>query len=700
MIKKNGFIYRLDTQNTSLILDAERGEYLYYGNKPAAAGDFTALRGRPRRFVSCMGKDADFSEQSVNVVNADGGMIADFQFSKARILTEKPELAGLPSAYGTGKTLELKYIDKTKLTLYVNFTVFEEGDVIVVSSKLVNSAKKNVQIRRFMSLQFELSGTGYSAVTFNGSWAGERHKYVHSLYTGAFVNESNRGSSSHESNPFVMLEGDAGVYAFNLIYSGGHKEIFSCDFRAGTTRVLVGINDYMFDWTLAPGDSFQAPEAVMCFAPDEDEASVRMHAFVREHIVRGKWKKRERPVLVNNWEGTYFQFTEEKILAMAQTAKELGAELFVLDDGWFGRRDDDRSSLGDWFDYTEKLGGSLASLAEKIRALGLSFGIWVEPEMISEDSELYRTHPNFAMKIPGREPFRYRYQLVLNLADERVQNYVVRAISDVISRSGAAYVKWDFNRMLTDCYGKGIAPGEYYHRYMLGYYSILSRITKKFPFVLFEGCAGGGGRFDLGNMCYFPQYWTSDDTDARERIDIQEGSSYGYPQSVMGAHVSASPNHQTNNSTPLGARFHVACGGLLGYELDVTKLSLSEREEIIGQIAFYKENRNLLQFGQQYRLSSENVRGFIDVSKDKASALAVVNIMERHPYSPAPFVRFKGLNPAALYEVSLVGTDVQCVLGGDLLMHGDFPLDALLAHMPHESGSIVSGMYLFRKVKS
>ena len=700
MIKKNGHIYRLDTENTSLIIKADTAEYLYYGKRLNTAGDLSVLSGNHRRFITCLGKDADYSEPAVIAVNADGGFVCDFVFSKARILPDKPEIPGLPSSYGEGKTLELKYTDKTKLTLYLYYTAFEDGDVIAVSCKLSNGSKRDVRIHRLMSLRMEIGGTGCEISTFNGCWARERSLYTRTIGAGTFINESRKGASSHESNPFVMLQGNGGVYTFNFIYSGNHKEIFSCDTHFRTTSVLVGMNDYMFDWKLSPGEEFCSPEAVMGFAPDADSASLRMHAFIREHIVRGKWKKRERPVLVNNWEGTYFSFNEEKLLGMARSAAALGAELFVLDDGWFGRRDDDRSSLGDWFDYAEKLGGSLASLADKIRALGLSFGIWVEPEMISEDSELYRTHPNFAMKIPGREPFRQRNQLMLNLADERVQNYVVRTIGDVIARSGASYVKWDFNRTLSDCYGKGIAPGEYYHRYMLGYYSVVSRLMKKFPFVLFEGCAGGGGRFDLGNLCYFPQIWTSDDTDARERIEIQSGTSYGYPQSVMGAHVSASPNHQTGNASPLSARFNVACGGLLGYELDVTKFTEEERTAVSEQISFYKENRKLLQFGDHYRLEADNVYGFITVGKDKNEAIAVVNVLEYRPAMPVPTVRFKGLNPAALYEVGLRGTEIRFVLGGDVLMNGDIPLGALLQRMPRESGSIVSGMFVIRKARN
>lgn len=708
MIRKKGQIVRLETPNTTLVIKADTAEYLYYGRKLVSGGGFEPLFGSPRRIFSQYGSE-DYSEYSVILENADGGFSTAFAFSKSRILTEKPEIAGLPSSYGECKTLELKYVDApTKVCLYIYYTVFEDSDVIAVSSKIVNGAKKEIRIRRLASVQLDLLGE-YSFVTFEGRWAKERQKVSRSIGRGVFYNDSKKGVSSHERNPFVIAEGQDGVYGINLIYTGNHKEIFECD-DFGRTRVLAGINDFMFCWTLAPGAEFAAPEAVMCYAPSEDGLSCAMHSFVSEHIVRGKWKKRERPVLVNNWEGTYFDFNEEKILDIARAAKKAGAELFVLDDGWFGRRNTDNCSLGDWYDNAEKTGGGLKHLADEIRGIGLEFGIWVEPEMISEDSDLYRSHPNFAMKVPGREPTRMRQQLPLNLADEKVQNYVVRAISDVISRSGASYVKWDYNRTLTDCYGKGIPQGEYFHRYILGFYRIASRLTKKFPFVLFEGCAGGGGRFDLGSLCYFQQYWTSDDTDARERLKIQDGTSYGYPQTVMGAHVSACPNHQTGNSNPLETRFNVACGGLLGYELDVSKLSEEEMRVVAAQTAFYKEHRKLLQFGDQYRLGdvfASSVGGFITVSKDRNTAIAVVGVTQKRVFEPVPRVRFKGLNPSAVYEVvsrpqANYGQTVSFTAGGDLLMNGGVPIHDIFedTQAAENSGCIFTRMFVIRKSKA
>lgn len=701
MIKKKGQIIRLDTNNTTLAIRVDTAEYLYYGKKLSSAADFGVFSGRTSSRIFSQPKNIDYGEPNLILCNADGGFVYDFVYLRSQILSEKPEIDGLPSSYGAGKTLELKYIDRpTKVILYIYYTVYDNSDVIAVSCKLVNGSKKEIRLRRLMSLQLDLVGKDYKIITFEGNLARERHKTSHMIGGGSFVNDSKRGMSSHQRNPFIMVENNKGVYGFNLVYSGNHKEIVECDEEKGRTRILTGINDYMFDWALAPAEEFAAPEAVMCFAPDEDSLSERMHFFVSEHIVRGKWKKLERPVLFNHWEGTYFNYDEQKLLSIAEESKKMGAELFVLDDGWFGKRNSDNGSLGDWYDNVEKLGGSLAGLAAKIRDLGLSFGVWVEPEMISEDSDLYRTHPNFAMKIPRREPTLMRNQLMLNMADVRVQNYIIRVICDVIARSGAEYVKWDFNRSLIDVYGKDIPCGEYFHRYMLGYYRVVSRIMKKFPQVLFEGCAGGGGRLDLGNLCYFPQYWTSDDTDARERIDIQEGTSYGYPQTIMGAHVSACPNHQTWNTNPLSVRFNVACGGLLGYELDPTKLTKAEKEEIARQIEFYKENRKLLQFGNHYHLSENRIKGFITVSEDKNSAIAVVNVTERHPAEPDPTVRFKGLNPNISYEVSCNGKSF--ITGGDVLMYGDIPLSEILSdyeQAKENSGCVISRMYVFKKIE-
>ena len=698
MIKKRDNIVRLDTANTTLVLRADTAELLYYGKRLRTSAPLDAFGGG-RRLFSVSGREIG-GQQSVALFLSDGGMTADFAFSRARLLNEQPPADELPLSYGAGKTLELKYVDApTRVALYLYFTVYDDGDVITARTVLFNGAKKPIRIRRLMSLQLDLPGSGYTVHTFEGAWGRERAECTRVLRSGTFSIGSVNGASSANCNPFVYVENTRGVYGTNLVYSGNHAEIFDCD-GYGKTRILTGINDHMFDWTLAPGESFCAPEAVMCYAANADALQCSMHAFVNEHIVRGKWKKKERPVLFNNWEGTYFDFNEEKLLGIARCARQAGAELFVLDDGWFGKRNDDTCSLGDWFDNVEKTGGGLAALGEKVRALGIAFGIWVEPEMISEDSELYRTHPQYAMKVPGRTPVRMRNQLMLNFADERVQNYVIRSIADVLARSGAAYVKWDFNRVMTDCYGKNIPSGEYFHRYILGYYRVVRKLVKKFPNVLFEGCASGGGRFDLGNLCFFPQIWTSDNTDARARIAIQAGTARAYPQSTMGAHVSVCPNHQTGDSTPMHARFAIACGGVLGYELDPTVLSAEEQGEIERQIAFYKEYRKLLQWGTQYRLEDQNVQGFITVSEDLTQAIAVVSCLQLIPGAADPSVSFKGLEEGAIYEVT-ASDGKQTIAGGDALMNGAFTLSDMfdMQERRENSGCIMSRMYIFKKCK-
>lgn len=718
MIRKKGNFYKLDTPNTTLVLKAANGsaEYVYYGKR------LKSLENDYERFVfrkglspfSSFGEDEQ-RRPGISLSISDGSITARFKFKRAKFV-EKPDLSPLPSSYAEGEsryasqTLCLEFTDEvTRLKLCTYYTVFADSDVISVSTSLHNSGRREVTIHSLPSLQFETLSTGYSFVNFCGwGWGNERWKKSTHLSVGMkAVNESVVGYTSHTANPFVMLEKEGSVYAFNLVYSGNHKECAETD-CVGRTRMLIGINDYAFAYKLCSGESFYTPEAVMTYAEDTDGASANMHAFTATHILRGKWKNKERPVVVNNWEATYFNFNKEKLLALADEAAALGVETFVLDDGWFGKRDNDDSSLGDWFDYKEKTGG-LALLADEVRGRGLKFGIWVEPEMISEKSELYEKHPEYAMKIPGREPLRHRHQLMLNFADPKVQKYIVRVISSVISECKAAYVKWDFNRFMTDPFGSEQRAGEYIHEYVKGLYTVMGKIVEKFPNVLFEGCAGGGGRYDLGILCFMPQIWTSDFTDARTRLWTQSGTSYGYPQSTMSCHVSASPNHQTGNRTPLETRFNMAAFGAFGYELDLTKLTEREKGTVKAQIAFYKKHRKLLQFGSFYRLGDafkDNATGFICVSPDKAKAIAMLCIREKVREVEEERLCLKGLDRESTYLVSYreqdnYGDGEKFLVGGDLLEEAGLYTSELFADKDIEASAnpVFTRMILLEKTR-
>ncbi|MGN1235567.1 MAG: alpha-galactosidase [Christensenellaceae bacterium] len=706
MIRKKGNVYKIDTPNTSLVLSTERGvaEVLYYGKllkapfEPAAVTDDLS---HCRKVFSETGK-TDFREPQLRIELSDGSVATDFVLSRIK-RGERPSMGDLPASYGEGETLRLEFFDEyARLRYYLAYTVYPDTDVICVTSEIVNCGKKSVRIQKAASLQLDLAGEGFTVVTYDGSWGAERQRHEHTLVAGVFVNESNAGSSSPFHNPFLMLKREGEVYATNLVYSGNHRETVETNSFL-QTRLLTGISDVGFCWEVLPGESFVTPEAVMVYAPDEDGVACQMHAFVSEHVIRGKWKRKERPVLYNNWEGTTFAFTREKILSLADRAALMGAELFVLDDGWFGHRDDDHSSLGDWFDYEAKTGG-IASLADAIRAKGLKFGIWVEPEMISEDSELFAKHPEFAMKPLRKAGTKMRNQLLLNLADKQVQNYVVRAVSHVIQETKAAYVKWDYNRFFTDPYGKGIASGEYCHRYMLGLYSVLSRLVEKFPSVLFESCASGGGRYDPGMLCFMPQTWASDNTDARERYRIQQGTLQAYPKSTMGAHVSASPNQQSGFLSTLETRFNVASAGVLGYELDLAELTDEELSLIQRQIEFYQANRELLQFGTYYRLDERSgLGGFITVSPDRTKAIAVITANERVTGRGGYAYTLKGLDPSVTYSVTTreqqgyEGTE-SFLASGETLMNAPLYRPDIMGDRENRFNSIFSRMLVLKKV--
>lgn len=658
-------------------------QHLYYGARLDLRGGWEALAPQRRHMpgnaagwegvsledmaleISAPGL-GDLRESMVAVRTAEGDTLTDFRFESAAILAEKPPLPGLPSAYDGEKkcqTLRVSLLEKGGgLRLELFYTTFDGCDVITRSARLTNLGKKPVTVLRLLSNQVDFLEQDYIFTAFHGAWAREFEPVHTPCGPGTVACGSRTGSSSSRANPFVMLRGrnadeESGpCYGFHLIYSGDH---YACaDGNSyGKLRFLQGIQPEGFSWLLGPGDSFTAPEAAMTFGRGLDEMSAHLHAFIREHIVRGWWKHRPRPVLVNSWESFYFRFTQKELQRLARQGRALGAELFVLDDGWFGKRDNDRCSLGDWDVVNrKKLPDGLEGLAGRVRKLGLGFGLWVEPEMVSEDSRLYRAHPDWILGRPGQAVGRNQY--ILDLGRREVQDHLIRVLSDVFTRADPAYVKWDMNRVMTDTYSAALPPqrqGEVRHRCILGLYRVLEMLTARFPKILFEACASGGNRTDLGMLCYMPQVWLSDNTDALCRCRIQYNASFGYPQSVMGAHVSASPNHQTLRRAPLDSRFHVAAFGLLGYELDLGALSEKERKRVAGQIAFYKRCRETLQFGRLHRLrgGEDGLWQLMAVSKDAGEALTLLFQQENRPNAPALRLLARGLDPKAVYRLAV-----------------------------------------------
>lgn len=612
--------------------------------------------------MSSLGK-GDIREPFVEIVYHDGGRTSDFVYESYEILDNRKPLETLPGAYEETlpvPELIVKMRDRNYgLTLELHYCVFEERDVITRYAKLINTSEQPVELKRLMSMQLDEIAEDYVFTTFNGNWANEMNRNDHNVVCGKIVNASVTGTSSNRANPFVMLAPaetteDAGeCFGFNLIYSGNHYE--ACEYNAfGKLRLVSGINPMGFSYQIGVGESFESPEAVMTYSPDGyNGMSQNMHAFVRECIVRGTWKKKERPVLLNSWEAAYFDINERKLLKLAKAARDAGIELFVMDDGWFGERNDDKTSLGDWYVNPKKLPDGVSGLCKKINDLGLSFGIWVEPEMINVESNLYKKHPDWTMDIPGKNHAEGRNQRMLDLANPEVVDYMIASMSNLFASANIAYVKWDMNRIVSDCYSKYLPAkrqGETMHRYVLGLYRMMDELTKRFPEILFEGCASGGNRFDLGILCFFPQIWASDNTDAVYRVNGMTGYSYGYPMSVMGAHVSSCPNHQTLRTTPLETRFAVAAFGVLGYECNLCDMKKEDLEEIRKQIALYKEWRNVLQYGTFYRGRNAKIHEWTCVSEDKRQAVGMIMQELTQPNHPTEQYFPKGLDAPKRYE--------------------------------------------------
>ena len=624
----------------------------------------------------------DLRSPAVQIKLANGTTVTDFRYYSHEIYNGKKALQGLPATYveneDEAETLEITLKDELAgLRVILSYTVFKNYDVITRSCKVVNDSKEEVDVLRALSANVDFRHSDFDLIQLSGSWARERHIIRTPLRNGGQSIESRRGASSHAQNPFIALvskdttEDKGEVYGFNLVYSGNFLANVEVDMHSNA-RAQIGINPFDFAWNLEAGDEFQTPEAVMVYSPNGlTEMSHIYHDLYRERLCRGTHRDKERPILINNWEATYFDFNNEKIKDIAKESSNLGIELFVLDDGWFGERNNDDCSLGDWFVNEEKLKGGLSSLVKDINEMGMQFGLWFEPEMISPKSKLYEEHPDWCIHIEGRVRSEARKQLILDLSREEVCDAVIEMLTNVLKSAPISYVKWDMNRNMTEI-GSPAWPAkkqkEVAHRYMLGLYKILENITTNFPNILFESCSGGGGRFDGGMLYYMPQTWTSDDTDAIERLKIQEGTSLVYPVSTMGSHVSAVPNHQVHRITPLHTRGVVAMAGSFGYELDITKMTDEEKEEVKSQVKFYKNIRKTIQFGDLYRLKSafdSNEAAWMNISKD-GNNLVVSYVKKYAEANVLPKrLKLKALDENSLYEISETGE----VLGGDELMY-------------------------------
>jgi alpha-galactosidase len=570
-------------------------------------------------------------------------------------------------------TLDITLSDSVyPVELHLIYTVFPNGDVITRRVKVQNNSKAELKLDKIMSMMLDLPTKDYLLHTFDGLWIRERQQNIKKLISGIYINESTTGTSSNRHNPFIMLtkedcKQEAGeCYGFHLIYSGNHYEAVEVS-GYGKLRVMAGISPHQFHWILKEQEAFYTPEAVLTYSNQgQNGLSQRIHHFINNHIIAPEWSNKERPILINNWEATYFDFNDKKLLEIAKEAKQLGMEMFVLDDGWFSNRSDDTSSLGDWAVNETKLGQTLDSLVKRINEIGLKFGLWFEPEMISEKSSLYQMHPDWAVKAPDREAYVGRNQLILDLTRHEVRSYMIQAVSKVLESAPIEYVKWDMNRNISDAYSfsLGERQGEFFHRYVLGLYEVMEAIVKAFPHILFEGCSAGGNRFDLGILYFMPQIWTSDDTDANERTYIQEGTSFGYPLSTMTSHVSAVPNHQTLRTTSIETRFHIACFGVLGYEIDITKLSKEEKQAISHQISFYKRHRRLFQFGTFYRLETDdNHVSWQVVSEDRTESVVMLYQRLAIPNPPSDILKMVGLLEEEEYVVKVRKQDLSTGLG-------------------------------------
>ena len=699
MINLNNHVIRLDTKNTTYAFRITDGypEHLYYGRR-LLDQDFTAValkntidlgstvKTESSKFYlernlleySGIGR-GDYRHSPIELLMPDGTFVCDFVYDSHEVTDGAYSTESLPTAYGGAQTLTLVLKDKkfSDLILKLNYVVFEDSDVICRNVELLNNNANPVYIRKLMSLMVDLPEANYEMLTLDGDWGKEAHEHRRFLECGLLVNESNVGASSNKHNPaFALVEQGADesrgkVYGFNLIYSGNH---YSAVERStfDTARAMIGINPHCFLWKLSQGESFVTPQAVMTYSHvGLNGLMENMHSFVNEHIVRGEHKGVDRPIVLNNWEATFFNFNRSKILALARSAKKLGIEMFVLDDGWFGKRNSDTAGLGDWVENRKKLPGGIRYIAKKVNKMGMKFGLWFEPECVNPDSDLYRAHPDWAISIPCRELTLGRNQLVLDLTRKEVREYIIESVDRVLSGANIEYVKWDYNRHISDMYSSSLKQqGEFFHRYILGLYEILEELFhKRHPNILFESCSSGGNRFDLGMLCYSPQIWTSDNTDPIERLDIQGGIYNFYPQSTVSAHVSMAPHQQTLRDTPIQTRFNVAAFGVLGYELDFGELTSTERKQVKEQISFYKQHRRSFQYGKLKKVKLKNPEEISWQIRDGDKTLAAIYQKYKTACPGRDRLDVPGLEPDKLYTVETRQQHLRISRFGGLVKH-------------------------------
>ena len=706
MISYNQGVFRLTTDNTSYVFQVTKFgnlEHIYYGKKLPVDQEITPFLLKRSATIGCtvaydesdsrycldnmclewsgIGR-GDYREAAAEIKMPDGSFSNDFIYQEHEVINGSVKMDTLPSAIAAEEdcqTLKVTMSDESNdVKLLLFYSVYAKANVITRRAVLENQNEKPLVIRKLMSMCVDMPDNNFQLTTLDGGWIKEANAHRRKLSYGMHVNSSTTGASSNRHNPAIMLahnntgEDSGEVYAFNIVYSGNHYSAVETS-NHDIVRVVMGINPYCFEWELKKGEQFETPEAVMTYSlAGFNGMSANMHDFVNEHIVRGQWQDKERPIVLNNWEAHFFKFTRGKLLKLARQGAKAGVEMFVLDDGWFGNRDSDTAGLGDYTVNRRKLPRGLGEFSDKIHGMGMQFGLWFEPEMVNVDSDLYRAHPEYAVTTPGKKASLGRNQLLLDLCNPKVRDYIVENVGKVLDEGNVDYVKWDFNRHHSDAYSPLLKnQGEFFHRYVCGLYEVLERIFASRPHILLESCSSGGNRFDLGMLCYSPQIWTSDNTDPISRLRIQTGLSYFYPLSTMGAHVSEAPHQQTLRDTPMTTRFNVAAFGCLGYELDLQFLSRVQRKEMCEQIEFYKKWRRVFQYGRFYRgeVAKDNKVIWHCVAKDKKVGVTGFFQTLATASEGADVLGFRGLEEGKKYSVKTKPQSIFIKRFGGLVKH-------------------------------